>query len=111
MENLRLSKSKALRAVTFKVKIKLRNGRRTNENITINNKTFRNIFSIKTKQGSVCFYPEFKNGNIIIHGKGRGHLMGVCQWGAKKLADSGWNHRKILQFYYPGTKIDFIKSS
>jgi len=42
---------------------------------------------------------------IVIYGKGWGHQRGLCQLGAKKLVDKGWGVKKILQFYYPGTKV------
>lgn len=45
---------------------------------------------------------------VVIHGKGYGHHVGLCQWGAMKLVkDHHWNYQKVLQFYYPGT--DLIK--
>jgi stage II sporulation protein D len=109
LEDLKLSKSKALRLVTIKVKIKLKNGKKIRENIQINNRVFRSVFSIKIQQKSSCFYPKLKNGGIHIYGRGRGHLMGLCQWGTKKLADNKWKHKNILQFYYPGTIISKIK--
>jgi len=43
---------------------------------------------------------------FIIHGKGYGHHVGLCQWGAMKLVkDHHWNYQRILQFYYPGTQL------
>lgn len=38
-------------------------------------------------------------------GKGWGHGVGFCQYGAKKLAELGYNHRQILAFYYPHSTI------
>lgn len=34
-------------------------------------------------------------------GTGFGHGVGMCQWGARKLALGGKNYRDILAFYYP----------
>ena len=42
-------------------------------------------------------------GDYIFRGKGWGHGVGLSQWGSKALADQGWDHRKILAFYFPGT--------
>jgi len=39
-------------------------------------------------------------------GQGWGHGVGMCQWGAKVMADEGYNYKEILNFYYPGTKIE-----
>ena len=38
-------------------------------------------------------------------GKGYGHGVGLCQWGAKQRADDGFTYREILSYYYPGTKL------
>ena len=43
---------------------------------------------------------------FVFTGKGWGHGVGLSQWGAKALADQGWDYKKILDFYYPGTKLD-----
>ena len=36
-------------------------------------------------------------------GRGYGHGVGLCQWGAKAMAEQGYSARQILDFYYPGT--------
>lgn len=36
-------------------------------------------------------------------GRGYGHGVGMCQWGAKGMAEAGYTARQILEFYYPGT--------
>jgi stage II sporulation protein D len=36
-------------------------------------------------------------------GRGYGHGVGMCQWGAKGMAEAGYTSRQILEFYYPGT--------
>jgi stage II sporulation protein D len=35
-------------------------------------------------------------------GRGYGHGVGMCQWGAKGMAEQGHTARQILEFYYPG---------
>ena len=35
-------------------------------------------------------------------GRGYGHGVGLCQWGAKGMAEQGHSARRILEFYYPG---------
>lgn len=39
-------------------------------------------------------------------GRGWGHGVGLCQWGAIEMGKEGKNYREILAHYYPGTKID-----
>lgn len=42
-------------------------------------------------------------------GRGWGHGVGMCQWGAKALAEQGKTYREILEFYYPGATITRIR--
>jgi stage II sporulation protein D len=42
---------------------------------------------------------------LVIRGAGWGHGVGMSQWGAKGMADFGYNERQILAHYYPGTSI------
>ncbi len=46
--------------------------------------------------------------NVIIIGRGFGHGVGLCQYGALALAKKGVNYERILKFYYSGTKIKKI---
>jgi stage II sporulation protein D len=41
-------------------------------------------------------------------GRGYGHGVGLCQWGAKGMAEQGHTARKILEFYYPGATLGFL---
>ena len=50
---------------------------------------------------------KFENGAFTIIGKGRGHGVGMCQLGALKMAELGYNYKEILGFYYP--KLDIKK--
>jgi stage II sporulation protein D len=43
--------------------------------------------------------------SIKINGRGHGHGVGMCQWGAANMARQGWDFKKILQHYYTG--VDF----
>ena len=43
--------------------------------------------------------------NVLFWGKGWGHGVGLCQYGAGALAKKGWNYKEILKFYYRGAKI------
>ena len=42
-------------------------------------------------------------GNLVARGDGWGHGVGMSQYGAKSLAQSGYGYAQILGFYYPGT--------
>ena len=41
-------------------------------------------------------------------GRGYGHGVGMCQWGAKGMAEQGYTARQILDFYYPGTVLSTL---
>ncbi|MFO7526102.1 MAG: SpoIID/LytB domain-containing protein [Ignavibacteriaceae bacterium] len=47
-------------------------------------------------------------GNIILKGRGAGHGVGLCQWGAISLSRTGLDYKRILAHYYPGTEIQTI---
>lgn len=42
---------------------------------------------------------------IFEHGRGFGHGIGLCQWGAEGLARTGRTAAEILRFYYPGVRL------
>ncbi len=55
---------------------------------------------------STFFVPvSEKNAIVLTEGRGFGHGMGMCQYGAAALADAGWQASQILQFYYPGSQL------
>ena len=45
---------------------------------------------------------------LSVNGRGYGHGIGMCQWGAIGRARAGQNYRTILETYYPGTSIGRI---
>lgn len=49
-----------------------------------------------------------ENKNLSIHGKGNGHGVGLCQWGAIGQSRIGIDYKEILNHYFPGTKIKSI---
>ncbi len=52
------------------------------------------------------FSMESGTGSIVdLYGRGSGHGVGLSQWGAKTLAERGWDYRQILEHYFPGTTI------
>lgn len=45
---------------------------------------------------------------LVAAGAGSGHGVGMCQWGAIGRARAGQDHGRILETYYPGTRVDRI---
>jgi len=48
------------------------------------------------------------NNTYIFTGNGYGHGVGMSQYGAKTMADSGYNYKSILLFYYPNISLGQI---
>jgi stage II sporulation protein D len=40
-----------------------------------------------------------------FEGRGSGHGVGMCQWGARGMALAGHDYERILDYYYPGTEL------
>ncbi|MBI2943748.1 MAG: SpoIID/LytB domain-containing protein [Candidatus Wallbacteria bacterium] len=47
-------------------------------------------------------------GQVRLTGNGRGHLAGMCQAGAARMATQGRGFREILAFYYPGAGLRHV---
>ena len=54
---------------------------------------------------STRFAIERIDRHVVFTGKGAGHGVGLCQWGAKEMAQLGYPYQSILRYYYPGTEI------
>ena len=46
---------------------------------------------------------------VVIDGRGYGHGVGMCQWGAIGRARAGQDFRTILRTYYPGTALGVVQ--
>jgi stage II sporulation protein D len=58
-----------------------------------------------TQIPSVFFELELSGREAVFSGRGRGHGVGLCQWGAEEMALRGYNYQAIVGHYYPGTKL------
>ena len=54
---------------------------------------------------SYCYTVKKKGDKLLFSGRGYGHHIGICQWGAREMVRDGWHYKRILDFYYPGTKL------
>lgn len=63
----------------------------------------RKAYSIFPKVHSFAFSVSKKEKRFAFKGKGYGHHMGLCQWGAMNMIKDGYDYQRVLQFYYPGT--------
>jgi stage II sporulation protein D len=59
---------------------------------------------------SANFTVTLLGSDVVFEGLGWGHGAGMCQWGAYFMAKDGRGYKDILNYYYPGTKIQNIES-
>ncbi len=57
---------------------------------------------------STQFTIESIGPEVVLSGYGAGHAVGLCQWGAKELAELGYSFSSILRYYYPGTELQNV---
>lgn len=72
--------------------------------IVINGNRFRLILGAE-KLRSTKFRIRRYRGKWVIKGRGWGHGVGLCQWGAKKMAEIGYKYYQILRYYFRGTRL------
>jgi stage II sporulation protein D len=74
------------------------------ESSIISANTFRNAIG-NTKVKSTSFEIQSDRDGYRITGEGFGHGVGMCQIGARVMAEEGKRYQQIIQFYYPLAKI------
>lgn len=48
------------------------------------------------------------SGSYTVSGTGSGHNVGMSQWGAKAMADKGFDYKEIINFYYTDVEIGYL---
>jgi SpoIID/LytB domain protein len=71
--------------------------------VTVSGKEIWNSMGETFKSQSITMRKE--KHRLFYWGKGFGHHIGLCQRGARELVRKGWEPKKILNFYYPGTEV------
>jgi stage II sporulation protein D len=84
----------SLRAATVTV-------RGTRGSVRLRGNDFRRMIGYDTFK-STLFAVAVEAPWAHFSGRGYGHGVGMCQWGAKGMAELGRTARQILEFYYPG---------
>ncbi len=59
---------------------------------------------------SACFSVQYANGIFTFVTKGKGHGVGMSQYGADYLARQGKTYDEILKYYYNGVEIAALRS-
>lgn len=60
---------------------------------------------------STQFEVESIGKTVVLSGRGAGHAVGLCQWGAKEMADLGYRFDTILRYYFPGTELKTVRAA
>lgn len=58
---------------------------------------------------SSAFDVRWEGETLVLDGKGWGHGVGLCQIGAAVMASRGYTYSRILEHYYPGSKLEAIE--
>ena len=71
------------------------------KNVKMSGNDIRSKFSLPS---TLCDI-KIQGGEVIFEGYGRGHGVGMSQYGAEAFAKAGWTYDKILFHYYKGTEL------
>ena len=78
-----------------------------NGRLEISGKDFRRLLGYDLLRSTNFLFKE-NDGMYLFSGQGWGHGLGLCQWGAKGLADKGMSYRSILKYYYQKVELKRI---
>ena len=78
--------------------------------VAIRGNDFRRMLGYDTFK-STLFAVALDGEWARFSGRGYGHGVGMCQWGAKGMAEQGYSARQILEYFYPGTSLGSLDSA
>jgi len=81
-----------------------------NGTVTLTGNEFRLLLNPQ-KLKSTYFTIKQEKDLFLLNGKGWGHGIGMCQWGAKGMGENGFNYEKILRHYYTGVNFTKINNN
>jgi stage II sporulation protein D len=58
---------------------------------------------------STAFSVSVDGENVVIQTNGFGHRVGLSQYGANSMAKDGYDYKRILSYFYPGTTICYLE--
>lgn len=81
-----------------------------NGNLLLTGNQFRLMLD-PSRLKSTFFTAKQNQDSFHIYGKGWGHGVGMCQWGAKGRGEKGFNYEQILTYYYTNIKLTRINNN
>lgn len=76
----------------------------TGPQVTLRAEELRQKLGFTRLQGTQ-FTWDVENSNFTFTGRGAGHGVGLCQWGARGMARAGSTYEEILSHYYAGSRL------
>ena len=73
--------------------------------VTLTARDFRLHSELTSQLKSDRFTLDDRGETVHFEGRGWGHGVGLCQWGARGQASAGRDCIGILQYYYPGSEL------
>lgn len=73
----------------------------TKGSVTLSGTAWRSLLGLK----STLFSAKLTKDSVTFTGFGAGHGLGISQWGAKRLAETGKSYDDILHHYYTGVTL------
>jgi stage II sporulation protein D len=73
--------------------------------VTLNAYQFRLAVGAGHIKSHTFDFIKTDGAKFYFKGRGCGHKVGLCQWGAKGMAEKGRTYKEILAHFYPGTTI------
>ena len=58
---------------------------------------------------SACFTIQEEGGEICFSCRGKGHGLGMSQYGAARMAEEGKTAEEILKYFFPGAAVERIE--
>ncbi|MEG6617179.1 SpoIID/LytB domain-containing protein [Peptococcaceae bacterium 1198_IL3148] len=75
-------------------------------NVQLSGPGFRLAVGSEVMRSTLIKDIRVEGNNLVITGQGFGHGVGMCQWGANKMATEGKSPEEIVKFYYQDVTID-----
>ncbi len=66
---------------------------------------FRGWVGVERIRSTIFDLQKTSDRRWVVSGRGYGHGVGLCQWGAKVMGERGYKSQRILSHYYPSAVV------
>lgn len=74
-------------------------------NVSVSGPSLRLALGSEKVRSMLLSDLRVEGGQLVLTGKGFGHGVGMCQWGARLMAEQGKSPEDIVMFYYQNVEI------